>query len=302
MILSRLVLLGLAAFVGSIAPATAKDDKPAGKQAKPGIFEVEKHKDIVYRPAKETDQEKNKTNEAAEKERCKLDIYCPKGQKDFPVVLFVHGGSWRWGSKGLFEYIGEAYAKVGIGMVICNYHLSPEVQHPTHIHDVAKAFSWTYDNIGKYGGKNDRLFVCGHSAGGHLVSLLATDPQYLKEEKRSPDDIKGVISISGVYKIDPGYRVFHDAFGKDETICKNASPLTHVTGKHPPFLIAYADDDFPTLDVMAKDMHAALTKCNSPSALLLCKRQNHFTIIIDFVDPKDPLYKATCEMVQGKGK
>ncbi|MCA1481900.1 alpha/beta hydrolase, partial [Bradyrhizobium sp. NBAIM08] len=128
---------------------------------------------------------------------------------------------------------------------------SPKVKHPAHIEDVAKAFAWTCENIGKYGGRTDRIFACGHSAGGHLVSLLATDPSWLKAEKHAPSDIRGVVSISGVYEIDNQFRLFTGVFGTDPAVCKKASPLTHAAGKHPPFLIAYGDADFPQLDVMA---------------------------------------------------
>jgi acetyl esterase/lipase len=290
---NRLRILGpavLGGLIGLAAPAPGIDDKPVEKKTAPFEFEVEKHKDIAYRTDKDADK------------RHKLDIYCPKGQKDVPVVLFVHGGSWRWGNKDLFAGIGEAFSKTGIAVVICNYRLSPEVRHPEHIKDVAGAFAWTYENIGKYGGDAGKLFVCGHSAGGHLVSLLATDPEYLKVENRKPVEIKGVISISGVYTITAKERVFNEAFGKDEEVCKNASPLTHVAGKHPPFLIAYADNDYAHLDEMAKDMHDALKKVDSPSDLLLCKRRSHISIIINFVDPDDSLNKAFREFVMGKGK
>jgi acetyl esterase/lipase len=290
MFLNRRVMLGLGAWVGltgSCLPAPGIDDRPVA----PAAFEVETHVNIAYRNDKDAD-----------KERHKLDVYLPKGQKDFPVVLFVHGGGWDSGNKILYLFYGEAFAKLGIGIVVCNYRLSPKVQHPAHIQDVAKAFAWTYENIGKYGGSTDKLFVCGHSAGGHLVSLLATDPQYLKAEKRSPAEIKGVISISGVYQIYAKERVFQEAFGKDEDVCKNASPLTHVAGKHPPFLIAYGDNDIPHLDEMAKDMHAALKRTGSPSDLLLCKRRDHATIMVNFLDTDDTLNKAFREFVLGKGK
>jgi acetyl esterase/lipase len=287
---TRWALVGLLVVWAGLAPA--RDDKPAAKpDAKPAPFEVERHKDIAYRADKDAD-----------KERHKLDVYCPKGQKDFPVVLFVHGGSWKSGNKNLYAGVGEAFARHGIGMVICNYRLSPKVQHPAHVEDVAKAFAWTHENIGKYGGKVENLFVCGHSAGGHLVALLATDPQYLKAEKRSPGDIRGVIPISGVYEISHQVVVFNSAFGKDEEVCKKASPLTHVTGKHPPFLIAYADGDFPRLDKMAEDMHAALKKADSPSELLLCKNRSHITIITSFADDEDALNKAFREFVKQKSK
>jgi acetyl esterase/lipase len=274
--------------------AFALDEKPVPRPNAKGnapAFEVEKHKDIAYRSDKDADPERHK-----------LDVYVPKGQKDFPVVLFVHGGGWRWGSKSLYAGIGEEFAKAGIGFVICNYRLTPQVQHPGHIEDVARAFAWTCENMGKYGGKTDNLFVCGHSAGGHLVSLLATDPDYLKAVKHAPSDIKGVISVSGVYTIYPNEVVFQGAFGKNAEVCKKASPLNHVTGKHPPFLIAYAEKDYPHLDEMARDMFAALKKADSPAEIMLCKGRNHINIITSFIQPDDALNQAFLAFLKEKCK
>ncbi len=279
-------LLAAALLMGSVSPTIAQGEKPA---AKPATFE--RHKDIAYR-----------TDAAADKERHQLDVFCPKGVKDFPVVLFVHGGAWKWGDKNMYAGIGEVFAEAGIGMVICNYRLSPAVKHPAHIEDVAKAFAWTCKNIGNYGGDKSRLFVCGHSAGGHLVSLLATDPSYLKAEDQSVSDIKGVVAISGVYQVVHTEKVFHEAFGNNEVICKKASPLTHVIGKHPPFLLAYAEKDYEYLDVMAKDMHGALQKASCPSELLLCKNRTHISIVINLINPDDALNKKFLAFVKGTPK
>lgn len=258
-----------------------------GVYAPPSEDKFERHADIAYRNDKDAD-----------KKRHALDVYTPKGKKDFPVVLFVHGGSWKSGNKELYAALGQSLAADGIGCVICNYRLSPAVQHPAHVEDVAKAFAWTCENIAKYGGKKDQLFLCGHSAGGHLVSLLVTDPQYLKAEKHTPAEVKGVASFSGVYEIVTGVPTLEAPFGKDEKVCKLASPLTHAAGKHPPFLIAYADNDFPRLDETALNMHAALKKADSPVELVKCTERNHYTIIIKFVDNTDPLNKAFRTFVQ----
>ena len=257
----------------------------------PAEDKFERHADIAYR-----------SDKGADKERHRLDVYAPKGKKDFPVVMFVHGGSWRSGDKNLYAALGQSLAADGIGCVICNYRLSPAVQHPAHVEDVAKAFAWTADNITKYGGKKDQLFLCGHSAGGHLVSLLVTDPQYLKAEKHTPSEVKGVAALSGVYEIVPTVQVLQGPFGRDEEKCKAASPLTHASGKHPPFLIAYADNDFPRLDETALNMHAALKKADSPVELVKCKDRNHYTIIIQFINTADPLNKAFREFVQKNSK
>src|SRR4051812_14349765 len=249
-----------------------------GIYAPPPADAFERHADIRYR-----------TDPGADKDKHTLDVYTPKGKKDFPVVLFVHGGSWKRGNKNLYAALGQSLAADGIGCVVCNYRLSPAVQHPGHIEDVAKAFAWTSENIGKYGGNKDQFFLCGHSAGGHLVSLLVTDPRYLKAEKHSPAEVKGVASFSGVYQVVNTERVFEGPFGKDADVCKAASPLTHVAGTHPPFLLAYADNDFPHLDKMAENMQAALKKADSPVELVRCKDRNHITIIVQFVNNTDPL-------------
>ena len=78
----------------------------------------------------------------ADAHRHKLDLYLPKGQKDFPVVVFVHGGAWMLGDNrccGLYSSVGEFLASQGIAAVLPNYRLSPSVKHPEHIKDVARA-------------------------------------------------------------------------------------------------------------------------------------------------------------------
>lgn len=284
----------LALTVGLVGFAPAQTPQPTPAVAKPAAvpteFAVEKLADIPYRNGPDAD------------ERHKLDVYLPKGQKGFPVLFFVHGGSWKSGTKNLYAALGQAFAKLGIGVVIPNYRLSPKVVHPAHIQDVAGAFAWTCENIAKHGGKPDRIFAFGHSAGGHLVSLLATDPSYLKAEKHSPADIRGVISVSGVYRIYHTETFFHPMFGKSAEVCRNASPIQHVTGKHPPFLIAYADNDYEHLDTLAIEMNSALLKSQCSSRLLKVKNRNHITIIMNVIQPEDALNQALRTFVTTNGK
>jgi acetyl esterase/lipase len=168
----------------------------APPQSAESLYKVEKIKDIDY-----------SGDPKADPHRHRLDLFLPRGVKDFPVVVLVHGGVWLIGDNrccGLYSSVGEFLASRGIGAVLPNYRLSPGVKHPEHIKDVARAFAWTRNHISEYGGRPDQLFVAGHSAGGHLVALLATDERYLKAEGLSVQDVKGVIGISGVYRIPPG--------------------------------------------------------------------------------------------------
>jgi len=262
----------------------------AGLNAQEAKYEVEKVKNLSYNPAK-----------SADPVRHKLDLYLPKGAKDFPVMMFVHGGAWKSGNKELYGALGETFARQGIGTAVINYRLTDSkgtVKHPDHVRDVAKAFAWVKANCGKYGGSKDKLFISGHSAGGHLVALLATDESYLKAEGCSARDIRGVIAVSGVYTITP--LILGDIFGRDEAVCQAASPMTHCKVHHPPFLIAYGSHDFPFLDVMAEEFGKKL-KAEKNEATVMKLDRNHFSIIIEMgLKADDPLTRAMVEFMTKK--
>jgi acetyl esterase/lipase len=254
-----------------------------------GDYEVETVTGIDYYDGKDADSVRHK-----------LDLYLPKGQKDFPVLIFVHGGTWKSGNKDLYGGLGKLYAKNGIGTVIINYRLSPKVKHPAHIQDVARAFAWTHRNIAKHGGDPKNIFVCGHSAGGHLVSLLSTNPTYLKAEGLAVGDIKGTIPISGVFVIIPNL-MFKEIFTEDKDVVKSASPIEHVTGNHPPCLMLYADKDLITLDTMAEKMCTKLKECKCEAATLKIADRTHISIITNMVRIEDPSNQAILEFLSRHG-
>src|ERR1019366_3870044 len=88
----------------------------------------------------------------------RLDLYLPRGPADFPVAMLVHGGAWQVGDKnncGLYASVGEFLARNGVGAVLPNYRLSPKVQHPEHVKDIARAFAWTREHLGRLCGRVD---------------------------------------------------------------------------------------------------------------------------------------------------
>ena len=213
----------------------------------------------------------------ADAKKHKLDIYTPKGLKDFPVVFFIHGGTWSSGDRKMYGNMGQMFASQGIGVVVISYRLSPAVTHPAHIEDVARAFAWTHANIAKYGGRADRIFVAGHSAGGHLTSLLAANPEYLKKHNLSSKNIRGIIPISGVYDIPAG--MFPKIFPDTADALKPASPVKNLTAGGPPALVIYADQDYAGLDLLAKQYTAKLGELKTQATLELIKDRTHITII-----------------------
>jgi acetyl esterase/lipase len=280
----------LCGVLGIATPGLAQ----AAEVSAASSYEVEPVRNLVYRDLYK--------GEDAAKDKNKLDLYLPRGRHDFPVVFFVHGGAWRNGHKeywGVPSTFGMALARQGIGAVVPNYRLSPDVQHPEHIKDVAKAFSWTYKNIQKYGGRPDELFVCGHSAGGHLVALLATDDSYLKAEGLTLRAIRGAIPMSGVYTIPEVNGLFTGMFGLDTKVRKEASPISHARPDAPPFLILYAENDLVFCDrSCCEAFYQALLGKKVEAHLMEVKRRNHVTLLLNACVPRDPATEAILRFVR----
>jgi acetyl esterase/lipase len=235
---------------------------------------VEVKKDITYVEGKESDAAKHK-----------LDLYLPKERKDFPVLVFLHGGAWRSGDRSIYFALGNRFAKEGIGVVVPSYRLMPGAPHPAQIEDAVAAVDWTVKNIAQHGGDVKRVWLSGHSAGGHLAAWVGL-------EKRFWPLVKGVIAMSGVYDLTP-----MPAFRGGDV---DASPLHKVAAGAPPFTITYCQNDYPTLAVDAKRFDAALRKAGVGSELVYVAGKNHITEIADVWREDDPTAKVVLRVVLGK--
>jgi acetyl esterase/lipase len=173
------------------------------------------------------------------------------------------------------------------------------VRHPEHVKDVARAFSWTCDNVRKYGGDPGRIVVGGHSAGGHLVSLLVTDESYLKAEGRSANDVRGVAAVSGVYCLNDlacewrfggpekgeclnlRASLFYPVFGADPDELKRASPVTYARPGLPPFLLLNGGLDYYPLRGMTRRFAAELRKNGCDVRTKVLPWRTHETALFD---------------------
>ena len=221
-----------------------------------------------------------------------LDLYLPKDKTNFPVVVFLHGGGWTSGDRALYQPLGNMFAKLGIGVVIPGYRLMPGVSYPAQIDDVAAAFAWVTKNIASRGGDLTRVYLAGHSAGGHLISLLAMDPAHLKKYEVDPKIIRGVISLSGVYDVKT-----LPVFG-DIAVRTAASPMQYVRDGLPPFLITYCQWDYPYLPFQAREFTAALKRAFVHANLVYVPGLSHITEILHMIDPEDTTIKAILRFVE----
>ena len=238
------------------------------------------------------------SGEGADKYRHRLDMYVPKGQRDVPVMVFVHGGGFTVGIKDQYGFVGEVLASRGIATAVISYRLSPKTSHPGHVQDVARAFAWVRAHAAEYGGKADKIFISGHSAGATLVAMLGADPAYLKEVGESLDHIAGVIPISGSFTQSSRSSMFLSAAPVDPDVVRNASALNHVSGAHPPFLILYGDKDAPRTGQDAEQMAKALVGAGNSADVHEIADHAHMDMITGIMSPSDPGLKFILEFVR----
>ncbi len=158
----------------------------------------------------------------------------------------IHGGGWRAGDKAASGVVApKAPWLIAEGwiMVSMNYRLSPAVQHPAHVDDVAHAIAWVGREIGRFGGDPERLVLMGHSAGAHLAALAAVDVERLRAAGGRPESIRGVVLLDGAgYDIPMTMRgagsvtrsLYTNAFGSDPAGWADASPAEHLRRRTPP--------------------------------------------------------------------
>lgn len=242
------VLLGVAAVAARVgenptrAAAPARSDAPSSRPSGSAAKEPRPSQAAVL--AKNTVLRANLAYGADAKQR--LDVYAPRGADKAPVVVFVHGGEWARHDKSEVSYKPKSLNEHGMVFVSVNYRLSPAATHPAQVSDVAAAVRWVRDHAAEFGASGDKIVVMGHSAGCHLVTLLALDPRYLAGVRLRPADLRGVVAWSGgaydlVEKVKAGgmYAGYiRQAFGDSEAAWRAASPVNHVGDAQPmpPFL------------------------------------------------------------------
>ena len=181
-------------------------------------------------------------------ERQKLDIYQPAAGNNHPVMIWIHGGSWRSGDKHSVQEKPKAFVEQGLVFVPINFRFVPDVSMREMAQDVAQAIAWTHEHVERYGGDPDQLFVGGWSSGAHLAALVCTDGQYLEAESLSLANIKGCIPVdTAVYDVakqfNRGGPMPHitGAFTNELDAQKQYSPINYVEKDKsiPPFLILH---------------------------------------------------------------
>ena len=261
-------------------------------------FKFEKHGAIVY--AKGDDY------------RLTLDVYQPEGAGPFPVVLAIHGGGWRGGSKITMTRHAWLLARSGYVVVAINYRFAPEYPFPAQVIDCKQAVRWIRRHAEKYNIDPKRLIAFGYSAGGHLAAMLgATDPDDGLEGdvddprlKKISTRVQAAICGGAVCDfewVDPDSPIL--AFWLSGTprqrpeTYRLAAPISHVTADDPPFFIYHGGDDMVVPIGTARRMHTALDKAGVPNRFVEVPGKGHVRTFVDL-----SLLPQAIEFLRQEGK
>ena len=215
----------------------------------------------------------------AARSRHRLDVCRPRGAAAAPVIIFFYGGAWQSGYKELYRYVAKALARRGYVAVVPDYRIYPEVCYPDFLDDGAQVVRWVKDNIARFGGDPDKLFLKGHSAGAHIAAMLSIDARWLGKVGLDPRrDIAGLIGIAGPYDLmplrDEKLKMIFGGVNRPET-----QPIFHVAPGAPPALLMTGGRDRLVEPGNSVRLAARLVAAGNAATVLTYHRVGHFIII-----------------------
>ncbi len=220
--------------------------------------------------------------------RQRLDFY--KAKEGAPTLAFIHGGYWRSTDKENWGYVAAGPLAHGISVANIEYTLAPTNRIEGIAAEIRQALAYLRANLARLGGDPEKLYVSGHSAGGHLTAMMVGEP-----------GVRGALPISGVFDMQPMLLCsMNSDFRLDEGEAKRTSPLLHIPAAGPPQIVAVGGGELPEFLRQSSDYLAAWTAKGLKGRLLEVGRHNHFSVLDDLADPKGALALAARDLVAGR--
>jgi arylformamidase len=215
-----------------------------------------------------------------------LDVY-RTSEANAPVNVFIHGGAWRNGRSADFAYLAEVFVHAGAHSVILDFTNIDAAggNLMTMAQQVRSAVAFVYRNAASFGGDPARLYVSGHSSGGHLAgTVVAAD--WRKEFGLPGDVVKGALLCSGMYDLKPVRLSARSNYVKftDEAE-QELSALRHLDRIACPLIVGYGTCETPEFQRQARDFAAALKAAGKPVQLLVGQAYNHFEMLETLASP-----------------
>jgi arylformamidase len=226
----------------------------------------------------------------------KLDLFRANRESQ-ALLVYIHGGYWRALDKSVQSFVALPFVERGVTTALINYALCPAVRVHDIVLQVLQACAWLYRNGGNFGAPPDRLFVCGHSAGGHLtaMALAALWPKFARDLPRKV--VQGGLSISGLYDVEPVMKTgsVNVDVRLDAAQVKLVSPAYMPPATDAPLYTAVGGKEqsgFQEQNRLIRSKWKKIVRDDIP-----CPEDNHFTILDRLCDPDSELFKGAMRMM-----
>ena len=228
----------------------------------------------------------------------KLDIF-PATVDRAPILVDIHGGGWRSGSRNIRSFPASSVTKAGVMWVPIDYGLAPNYSIHQMVDHVRSAIVWLYHNVSKYGGDPSKLYVSGNSAGGHLTGCILM-PDWHKNYGVPSDIIKGACAISGVYDLQALVHAeygYNDELGMDIETAQNFSPLFNLPTKGCPLIVSYGAPEPNEFRRQSRVYYEAWKDGGFPATEIVVNGAHHFAMSRQMSDPNSALFQAVTKMI-----
>lgn len=220
-----------------------------------------------------------------------VDIF-PAKKQDAPLLVFIHGGYWFRCSSKDYSFVANGLVGQGITVVVTNYSLCPKVTLSEITRQSRAVISWLHREAPNFGADPTRIFVAGHSAGGHQVGMLSST-DWVDEYDLPNDVIKGGIPISGVYDLRPlRYSYLQPRLQLTHEVILHQSPYLNIPRSGPPLLVTFGEEETSEFRRQSTEYLQAWQDIGHRGELLVLEGKHHFSAIEGFNDANSTLCKA----------
>ncbi|MDD9876196.1 MAG: alpha/beta hydrolase [Magnetovibrio sp.] len=221
-----------------------------------------------------------------------LDVVLPDGPGPHPALLYIHGGYWMSRSKSDQTFLAAPYAAAGAAFVLVEYDLMPDVRMADIVRQCRDAAAWVHANAADLNIDPDRLFVSGHSAGGHLTAMLA-ETDWPAHAGAPADLMKGGAALSGIYDLEPiRHTYMQETLGLSAEEVAANSPIHTDPAPKVPLIVAPGGGETDEFRRQSRDFADAWNGRGGDCVYMERPDMNHFTILDDLADGDGGLFKA----------
>src|SRR5262245_57815055 len=225
-----------------------------------------------------------------------VDVF-PAKQPGAPILVFIHGGWWCSRSSKDFNLVARGPSAHGVTVVVTNYSLCPKVTIAEITRQSRAVIAWLSREARSFNGDPGRIFVCGHSAGGHQVGMLVTT-DWPGEYGLSQDIIKGGIPISGLFDLSPfRYSWLQPKLRLTHELIQQQSPFFHIPAAGPPLLISVGGEESAEFHRQLRDYLAAWRAQGLRGELLTQPGKIHYTAIEGPAEANSPFCQAVMDFM-----